>query len=84
MGVGSSQWPSDDQIPTCSLFHPVNRPHLSFNGVSHSGQLAAPYVDSTVPVRLTAPPGRLPSTAAHSNIRRGDYVEIDVMSRLPL
>ena len=79
MDVDPFQWPSGDQIPTWSLFHPDNRPRPPFNGVSHSGQPAASYIDSTVPVQLTAPPSQLPSTAATNNIPHGDYVETDVI-----
>ena len=73
MDVDPFQWPSDDQIPTWSLFHADNRLRQSLNGVSHSGQPAASYVDSTVPVQLTA------STVACNNITHGDYVETDVI-----
>jgi hypothetical protein len=79
MDVDPYQWPSDDQIPTWSIFHQDNRPRPSFNGVSHSGEPAASYPNSTVPAQLTAPPIQLPSTVAHNNIPHGDYVETDVV-----
>ena len=79
MDVDPYQWPSDDQIPTRSIFHQDNRPRPLFNGVSHSGEPTVSYADSTVPVQLTAPPIQLPSIVAHNNIPHGDYVEADVV-----
>ena len=73
MDVDPYQWPSADQIPTWSIFHQDNRPCPSFNGVSHSGEPAASYTDSTVP------PIQFPSTVAHKNIPHGDYMETDVV-----
>jgi hypothetical protein len=73
MDVDPYQWSSADQIPTWSIFHQDNRPRPLFNGVSHSGEPAASYADSTVP------PIHFPSTVAHNNIPHGDYVETDVV-----
>ena len=78
MNVDPYQWPSDSQIPTWSIFHPDNRPHPSFNGVSHSGEPAS-HVDSTMPVQLAAPSSQLRLTVAHNKIPHGQHVETDVI-----